>query len=149
MVSQKGFYESLEDKYYDLLDYLDSKGLPVYKAVDWLESKNIPSFPVVLASVFLVLVLVFFLFSSFFANAEVSVLVKDQEGNPVSNVLVAAYIDNQKFEEKSSDEKGSLVFQLPKGKQVEFRTKKQGYLEAKTILEIENDKESKTITLQS
>ncbi|MEM4710042.1 MAG: carboxypeptidase regulatory-like domain-containing protein, partial [Candidatus Diapherotrites archaeon] len=149
MVSQKGFYESLEDKYYDLLDYLDSKGLPVYKAVDWLESKNIPSFPVVLASVFLVLVLVFFLFSSFFANAEVSVLVKDQEGNPVSNVLVGAYIDNQKFEEKSSDEKGSLVFQLPKGKQVEFRAKKQGYLEAKTILEIENDKESKTITLQS
>jgi len=89
---KKGLYASLEGKYYDLLDWLDTKGIPVYSVVDWIEDKNIPSFPVAVLFSFLVLILVGWLVLGLVApgKATLSVSVFDESLSPVSNVEVSA-----------------------------------------------------------
>jgi hypothetical protein len=53
-------YYKLEDKWFDLLDWLETHKLPVYKLVDPLEKRGIPSLPVFVA---ISLVLIYVLFS--------------------------------------------------------------------------------------
>lgn len=66
----KGFYEGLEDKYYNFLDWLQSAGIPIYKIVDPIEEANIPTFPLaVLLSLAVIAVLGFFAFTSVFCIA--------------------------------------------------------------------------------
>ena len=55
LISEKlsGTYTKIEDKYFDLLDALDDKGLPVYAYSDFFEEKGIPSLIVTIAIIFL------------------------------------------------------------------------------------------------
>ena len=55
MDSLKDFYYKMQDKYYGFLDFLEGRGIPVYKVVDALDSRNIPSFPIVILLVLLIL----------------------------------------------------------------------------------------------
>ena len=57
----KDAYLKIEDKWFDFLDYLDDKGIPVYTLIDPLEKNGIPSFPVFLI---FFLLLGIFLFSA-------------------------------------------------------------------------------------
>ncbi len=47
-MSLKEIYYNLEDKWFEMIDFLDRKGIPSYKAVDPLEMRGIPSLPVYL-----------------------------------------------------------------------------------------------------
>ncbi len=47
-------YYAVEDRWFDLLDWMDGKGVPVYKLVDPIEKHGIPSLPVFAAVLMLV-----------------------------------------------------------------------------------------------
>ncbi len=52
-------YYKIEDKWFDLLDWLEAHGLPVYKIVDPLEKRGIPSLPVFVALSLILLYVIF------------------------------------------------------------------------------------------
>lgn len=52
------FYYNIEDKWFDFLDFLESKRIPIYKIVDPMEKVGIPSLPIFAA---LVLILIYLL----------------------------------------------------------------------------------------
>ncbi|MDD4983670.1 MAG: carboxypeptidase-like regulatory domain-containing protein [Candidatus ainarchaeum sp.] len=54
----KDFYFGLEEKYYNFLDWLDSKGIPLYKVDDWLHNKGIAGFPVFMIFCLIILALI-------------------------------------------------------------------------------------------
>jgi hypothetical protein len=94
-------YTSLEDKWYALLDKIDSK-LPVYKIIDPID-RIVPSFLVFLI---IFLLLFFYLFSFFiFGTYSLEILVVDSGGFPVKNA--SAYIDQQYY---LTDESGKILF---------------------------------------
>jgi|GEM_PF-3424971 len=77
----KDIYLKIEDKWFDLLDFFDDKGIPVYKAVDPLEKNGIPSLPI-----FLILILAIgFLTTSTVTNSPSIQLVSitNQNGEPI------------------------------------------------------------------
>lgn len=53
------FYYKIEDKWFDLLDWLDARHVPVYKVVDPIERAGIPSLPVFVALGLIILYLLF------------------------------------------------------------------------------------------
>ena len=59
----KEAYLKIEDKWFDFLDFLDDKGIPVYTLIDPLEKNGIPSMPVYLTLLVAIVAGIFF-FSS-------------------------------------------------------------------------------------
>jgi len=55
------FYYKIEDKWFDLLDWLEAHDIPAYKLVDPLEKRGIPSLPVFVA---ILLVILYFVLSA-------------------------------------------------------------------------------------
>jgi len=103
VISEKiaAIYSKAEDKYFDLLDFLDSKGLPVYKYSDFFENRGLPSFVVTLALILAVLVLLTVLIT--YRGPDVGELIlslKDAQGNSLTNVQV-----------KITDAKGDTLFE--------------------------------------
>gem|GEM_PF-1689284 len=92
MISEKlaGIYTKAEDRYFDTLDFLDAKGLPVYKYSDFFENRGIPSFVVTIAIIVAILVLLTVGFT--YHGADVSQLtlsLKSADGSPLNNVAVS------------------------------------------------------------
>jgi hypothetical protein len=76
----RNFYFAMEDKYYGLIDWLGSKGIPLNKVVDAIESHNIPSFPIMLILLILIIAGLFFLLSGVIApQATFSIIVKEAD----------------------------------------------------------------------
>jgi hypothetical protein len=146
--SDKGFYEKLEDKYYDFLDWLNEKGLPVYSVVDFIESKNVPSFPVFLIFLALLLIGFFVLVSGAVAgNGELSVSVVDEQGSPVAAAVVFGKFNGEEVSGKT-DSKGVVLLSVPRGLNVEVSASKQGYkLDKPETIKLENEKGSVSVKL--
>ena len=132
---KKGLYASLEGKYYDLLDWLDTKGIPVYSVVDWIEDKNIPSFPVAVLFSFLVLILVGWLVLGLVApgKATLSVSVFDESLSPVSNVEVSASTaSGGTIGPELTDASGVASITVPMNEEILVEAKKEPDFRTKT-----------------
>ncbi|MDO8647323.1 MAG: carboxypeptidase-like regulatory domain-containing protein [Candidatus Diapherotrites archaeon] len=84
----KDFYYSLEDRYYSALDWIEAKGVPIYKVIDPID-EVIPSFAVFCLVILLLFLGIFWLL--FFSSPQYSITVKVLElssKNPVSGVRV-------------------------------------------------------------
>ena len=128
--SARGFYFSVEDKYYNFLDWLDRKGVPVYKAVDVVESKGMPSFPFALIFLLLVASGFWFLLLPLLLAPQavlVTIAVSDFADNAaIENAVVTlTYNGEQKF--GSTNRQGETSFLLPIGKEVTAKSEKQDY----------------------
>ena len=51
------FYYKIEDKWFNFLDFLESKHIPIYKIVDPMEKAGIPSLPIFVAFVLILIYL--------------------------------------------------------------------------------------------
>jgi hypothetical protein len=104
------YYTKLEDKYFNTLDFLDEKGIPVYTYSDFFEEKGIPSFIVTIAIFILIISMIFVtLNGGFVATDSILLTLQDEQGNPLNNVMVAVYNANtneliKKAELKSNGE---------------------------------------------
>jgi len=65
-----GIYNNLEDKWYDFLDSLNKKGVPVYKIVDPID-KVVPSFILVLILLIIILILLILSITLIYQNRNV------------------------------------------------------------------------------
>src|SRR3989344_6034812 len=115
-----GFYAKLEDKFYGIADFFDSKGIPVNSAIDWVEDKGIPAFPLTIAAI------VFDL--------------KDNNGNALNQVRVSAVnsASNNVPLGKSSFKDGEDVTLagVPVGGTIKFSSQKEGYIDGKFSLQV-------------
>jgi hypothetical protein len=120
----KSFYYSLEDKHYQFLDWLDSKGIGLYKLDDWLNSHKIPSFPLVLILSTIILALVIWgVVSLLFIsanNVNYTVNFKDVTLNTyVPNLEVQVSLDGD-TENRFTDAAGELALVGPEGSVATF-----------------------------
>jgi hypothetical protein len=92
---------ALEDKWFDFLDALDAKGIPVYSIVDPLEKRGIPSMPVALVGVAAVICLIVFVVLPMLTGGgggpvaggkyTLTLTIKDNAtGNPIQGVAITA-----------------------------------------------------------
>ena len=91
MISEKlsEGYTKAEDKYFDLLDFLDKRGLPVYAYSDFFEQKGVPSFVVSVALLLILLILLSLFFASqSLATDQIVLGMRDASGNPLNNVTI-------------------------------------------------------------
>ncbi|MBU1120836.1 carboxypeptidase regulatory-like domain-containing protein [Candidatus Micrarchaeota archaeon] len=127
----KEFYHSIEDKYYALMDSLDKRGIPVYKAIDFLESKNIPSFPVFILSIIILIALIYFAFTLSGVISpmnEFTLSVGDESGNALTGARVTLTYDEETSTKTTNDD-GKAVFSVPAGKNFSVIVRKEGYAE--------------------
>jgi len=84
-----GIYTALEEKYYNALDFLGEKGIPVYGYNDFLEEKGLPAFPITVALIVLLAAILYGLvFVGGTVNPEISLNFSDQFGDSVSGVTI-------------------------------------------------------------
>src|SRR3989344_5381218 len=88
--SFSNIYAKIEDSFYGALDFLESKGIPVYKVVNPIEERGIPFFPVFALILMIGAVLAYGFFSASATPINVVLSFKDTEGNPVTGVQLVA-----------------------------------------------------------
>ena len=84
----KEFYYSLEDKYFEMLDNLEEKGINLYKIIDPLEKNGISTFPIFSLIVLALIALIIFLLVSNFTSIgsnEVRIAFFDETQNPIQD----------------------------------------------------------------
>ncbi len=138
MISEKlaGFYTKLEDKYFDVLDALDKKGIPVYAYSDFFENKGIPSFVVTIAIIVAIIAIVTLALTYQGADVgELTLSLKDSDGQSLNDVSLV--IKDAKgevlFEGSASDgETIKLNRALFNGEEISITAEVEGY-QPKTI----------------
>ena len=91
MISEKlaAIYNKAEDKYFDLLDFLDGKGLPVYTYSDFFENKGIPSFVVTISIILLLLIAMTVVLTYQGPNVgQLTLSLKDADGKALTGVSI-------------------------------------------------------------
>ncbi|HNV01525.1 MAG TPA: carboxypeptidase-like regulatory domain-containing protein, partial [archaeon] len=153
MISEKlsGLYTKAEDKYFDVLDFLDKKGLPVYKYSDFFEEKGIPSF-VVTISIILLLLILFMLFfaSQNAATTEMVLTLKDSSGINLNNVKINLVDDKGNFllKDKIVSSGDRVTFpQYPQGTKVRLSAVKDGYQSYSEEFQLGKEKITRSINL--
>jgi hypothetical protein len=133
LISEKlsGTYTKIEDKYFDLLDALDDKGLPVYAYSDFFEEKGIPSLIVTIAIIFLLLLVVGLAISGpAMGSGEYTLILKDNiTGQPITNATVTFFDKDNVQLKKITASDGDKVI-LPtyaQGTTIKILVEKSGY----------------------
>ncbi|MDD5148193.1 MAG: carboxypeptidase regulatory-like domain-containing protein, partial [Candidatus ainarchaeum sp.] len=146
-----GFYIGIEDKWFGMLDWLDGKGVPVYKYSDFLENHGIPSFPFTIGLIVLIAFLCYGLF--FVGNAidtGISINISNQFGEDVSGAVVA--IKNAQGAElsKQTISSGSVIklSRIPIGSIITVSAEKEGYSPDSYELEISKETHSVSLTME-
>ncbi|MDD3159876.1 MAG: carboxypeptidase-like regulatory domain-containing protein [Candidatus ainarchaeum sp.] len=123
-------YTKIEDKYFDVLDALEAKGLPVYKYSDFFEDKGIPSLVVTFAIFVLLLSLIIIALTyQPTANTELSLSLKDALGNSLDKVRVKITDSEGNILSNSTvDDGGKISLSgILKGKTINLQFAKDGY----------------------
>ena len=82
-------YAKLEDGYFDILDFLDARGIPVYGYSDFLEDRGIPSFPFTIAILVVIAILLYmFLIVGFAMNVTMVMTLEDDTGDRLTDVFL-------------------------------------------------------------
>jgi len=123
----RGFYFSLEEKYYSLMDWFQERGARVY---DWfitpVEKSGIPSFPIAALLALLVLggLSALLLAPS---GVPVQVTVSSSNGSPLQGALVTLYYGDESVE-RITDASGTARFDgLPEGAGASVRVSLEGF----------------------
>ncbi len=133
LISEKlaAIYNKAEDKYFDLLDFLDGKGIPVYTYSDFFENKGIPSFVVTISLILLLLIAVTVILT--YQGPDVGQLtlsLKDADGKALTGVSVLIK-DKQGIElykgSASDGQKIGLGRALYDGDKIYITAEKTGY----------------------
>ena len=94
--SVKGFYYNLEDKWYDVLDALDKKQVPVYKIIDPID-KIIPSFLLFILLLLFILILLAYFVRFGVINEFTLTAIDSSSKVKLEGVVVSGNIDETAF----------------------------------------------------
>ncbi len=140
-------YFAIEDKYYDFLDKLWNKNIPIYKIIDPIEEKGIPTLPLTTLVLLLTIAILghAFLMPGAAPTQEeripVTIQTQNQQKQSISEVQVAALYQNQEIA-SGTTQNGTTQLQLLKGKTIKItakstdcnQTTKQIIIAAKTTI---------------
>ena len=133
MISEKlaAIYNKAEDKYFDLLDFLDGKGIPVYTYSDFFENKGIPSFVVTISLILLLLIAVTVILTYQGPNVgQLTLSLRDADGKALTGVSILIK-DKQGIElykgSASDGQKIGLGRALYDGDKIYITAEKTGY----------------------
>ena len=141
-------YRKVEDKYYDFLDSLDKKGVPVYSVVDVIEANNIPSLPVFTIILVLLLAWIYISFAPAIAGqSSLQFKVLDEQGNGVQNALVSVSFNGKTLDASTSSD-GSASFNVPLNSSVSVAVNKSGFTELTQNFTVNLISFSKDLTLR-
>jgi hypothetical protein len=92
----KNLYYKLEDKYFEMLDTLEEKGINLYKIIDPLEKKGIPTFAIFLVLLLAIIFLIVYLLIPVVSTPADSInfVFKDSTGNTISSEEIDILFDN-------------------------------------------------------
>ncbi|MEK6957384.1 MAG: carboxypeptidase-like regulatory domain-containing protein [archaeon] len=144
-----GLYAQLEEKYYSLMDWLEKKGVPVYKAIDAIEARNIPSFPIFILLCALILGLaVWGISAAFFSSASLQVTVQDSLKQPISGATIDVLVDGKSLGAQATNAAGNAVFNVPLNKAFQIKAEKGGYVDKAQNYPATQAQSSAEITMQ-
>ncbi|MEK6972434.1 MAG: hypothetical protein AABW72_00100 [archaeon] len=153
MIGEKlaGIYASLEEKWYNLLDFLENKGIPVGTYSNFLEGKGIPSFPFTLGIIILIIAILFVLFTATSGvSLTVQISIKDDAGNGVNGVhLVVTDSKNTVLKDTSVNAISTIdLGNVPVGADLIFSATKDGYDVGMSEFQVTNISENIEIVLE-
>jgi len=96
-------YYKIEDKWFDLLDWLEAHGIPVYKIIDPLEKRGIPSLPVFVA---ILLILIYAIFATLGGGGGFTLCIKDGSGKAVSDAGLTIFSGSSAIASGTTDSNG-------------------------------------------
>jgi len=117
----KDAYYSLEDKWFAFTEKIPG----VSNAVDSLEDKGIPTFPAFIILIIIIIALLFWLVS-FSSGAPLSVLINDQDGNPIDGASVTVFFDGDEVGYLQTNSEGKATFILA-SETYDVKVEKSGY----------------------
>jgi len=133
LISEKlsGIYTKLEDKYFDVLDFLDHKGLPVYTYSDFFEEKGVPSFIVTIAIIFMLFLLVGLVITGpALGSGEILITLQDNvSGQSLNNVNLKIFDSEHNLIKESTVSSGNTI-NIPtqkEGTKIYFEASRSGY----------------------
>ncbi|MBU1120382.1 hypothetical protein KJ660_00730, partial [Candidatus Micrarchaeota archaeon] len=141
MIGEKlaAVYSKLENGFYSILDFIDSKGVPVYSVIDPIEERGIPAFPLFIA---LLVILISALFAFSVVGTGIAPTfqfsIVDEQGNSLSGVIVSIY--NGKGEKIADSitagDKVSYKMEekIPAGEKIRIVGRKDGYQEGEYVI---------------
>ncbi|MFH1224879.1 MAG: carboxypeptidase regulatory-like domain-containing protein [Candidatus Diapherotrites archaeon] len=130
MAENTGLYRSLENKYYDFLDMLEARGIPVYKLVNAIEAQNIPTFPIAILLSIAVLALLAWGIAGILAPAQgtLTVVVQDSGGSALSGAIVTVTpASGQSLPPTTTNRDGEAKFGVPLNQLIKAEAKKEGH----------------------
>ncbi len=122
----KEIYSSIEEKYYKLMDTIDSKGIPIYKAIDFFESKSIPSFPIAILFVLLILSGIIFLLVPGIVIGTTDFTITITDGTENLQGVTINYLDGNKTIIATTNSEGKAVIKVKEG-EFTLTAEKNGY----------------------
>ncbi|VVB68393.1 Carboxypeptidase regulatory-like domain protein [Candidatus Norongarragalina meridionalis] len=128
-----GFYKAIEDKWYDFLDFLQSKNIPVYKTlIEPIESRGIPSLPVyALIFVLLVGAIGFVAFGGLNPSQRTFRVSVYGGGEALNGATVMIMNDKGEIVATNSTVEGSVIFEnVAAGGVLTVKASKEGYEDA-------------------
>ncbi len=137
----KEVYSAIETKYYNFMDAIDEKGIPVYKAIDFVESKSIPSFP--LAVIFFVLILSGLILTlnggSLLQNTtEFELMITD--GTTAIQGTTISYFLGEKQITVTTNNQGKAVIEVTQGKEFSVTAEKNGFKKITKTFDAKDEK---------
>lgn len=120
----KNLYYKLEDKYFEMLDTLEEKGINLYKIIDPLEKKGIPTFAIFSVLLLAIIFLIIFLLIPSVSPTEdtITLAFKDSLGDPIASENIELLFDNNEmnartdsdgvFEIKKFDKKAEHILKI-------------------------------------
>ncbi|MBS3061448.1 MAG: hypothetical protein J4215_02590 [Candidatus Diapherotrites archaeon] len=144
------WYAKAEDKFFSTLDWLDSKGVPVYAYSNALESRGIPSFPVTVCLIVLLLFgLAWLLFLPAASGTTLDLGLTDQGENALSGVSVKVLDESGKnIFEGTKNNGDSIALSGVVGKELSVLASKDGFDPASTKIRVRSENESVSLMLQ-
>lgn len=143
----KEFYYRLEDKYFEMLDKLEEKGINLYKVVDPLEKKGIPTFPIFSIIILAIIALIVFLLVSKFTTGgsdQVQIAFFDNTEKKIADTTLEIKL-NDISQAITTDEKGvAYLSGLNKEKMYQLKLDDPVYKFAGNIETYEIDPTKKT-----
>ncbi len=149
--SVKGFYFSLEDKYYSFCDWLAERGVPVYSIfVDPIENAGLPSFPfAVLILLLLVGGIAYLATGGFGGGTTTLTLHVSSDAGPLDGVPVSLLVAGEKAPRTATSLNGSAKFtDVPVGKTARIVVSQAGFEPYNKSISIES-RGSMEVLLQS
>lgn len=120
----KDNYYKAEDVWYKFVDKASEKLPVVSNVVDAVEEKGIPTFPVAIAIVLIILILI--LLSLFGTASVLTIIVTDEEQNPISGAQVTVFLDGSQVEFGETNANGRVSFYVAE-QNYSVKIDKQGY----------------------